>query len=90
MGPFSLIYQECQIRKIYSKFSFNALLLLAHATPRREEMMFNSFHAGKHHMYVQQQRAEAAHAHALVADRRPNRTTDATIRPPKKTHLETK
>lgn len=76
MGPFSVICQECQIRKIYFKFSVNALLLPVHATPGRREMMFNSVHAAKHRMYVEQQTAEAAHVHAHVPDHRPSQPAD--------------
>lgn len=72
MGPFSVICQECQIRKIYFKFSVNALLLLARAALRIREMMFNSFHAVKHHMYEEQQTAEAEHVHVHVSNQRPN------------------
>lgn len=60
MGPFSVIYQQRQIRKIYCKFSLNALLPAHQA----EETMFNSFHAVKRHMYVQRQRAEDARSRA--------------------------
>lgn len=38
------------------------------ARPRRREMVFNSFHAVQHHMYVEQQTAEAAHVHVPVPD----------------------
>lgn len=68
MGPFSVIHQECQIRKIDFIFSVNALLLPAQATLRRREMMFNSSHAVKHHMHVEQQPEEAAHVHVHVPD----------------------
>lgn len=80
MGPFSVIYQECQIRKIYFKFSVNALLLPARATPRRGKMMFSSFHAVKHHMYVEQQTAEAAHVHVHVPDHSPSQPDDVMSR----------
>lgn len=38
------------------------------ASPRRREMMFNSVKAVKHHMYVEQQTAEAAYVRVHVPD----------------------
>lgn len=72
MGPFSVICQECQIRKIYFKFSVNALPLLARATRRLGGMLFNSFHTVKHQMYVEQQTAEAEHVHFHNSNQRPS------------------
>lgn len=38
------------------------------ASPRRREMMFNSVKAVEHHMYVEQQTAEAAYVRVHVPD----------------------
>lgn len=38
------------------------------ASPRRREMMFNSMKAVEHHMYVEQQTAEAAYVRVHVPD----------------------